>query len=66
MGMFYFKIDKDISNNKILSTINIAPITTDDIKIKLKSDEANVIRIVNQDLVTEKNIRIVGFEKRIF
>lgn len=60
------KLDRDISNNKILSTINIAPITINDIQIKLKSDEANVIRIVNRDLFTEKNIRIVGFENGYF
>ncbi|MCZ9892182.1 amidohydrolase family protein [Brachyspira hyodysenteriae] len=65
-GKALFKVEKDNYNDNIFSTINIAPITVDDIQIKLKSDEANVIRIVNKDLVTEKSVRIVGFENGYF
>ena len=65
-GRALFKVEKDNYNNNIFNTINIAPITVNDIQIKLKSDEANVIRIVNKDLVTEKSVRIVGFENGYF
>ena len=65
-GKLLVKINKDNYNDNIFNTINIAPITADDIQIKLKSDEANVIRIVNKDLITEKSVRIVGFENGYF
>ena len=65
-GRALFKVEKDNYNNNIFNTINIAPITVNDIQIKLKSAEANVIRIVNKDLVTEKSVRIVGFENGYF
>ncbi|WP_157154666.1 adenine deaminase [Brachyspira murdochii] len=65
-GHALFKTDKDDYNDNIFNTVNIAPITVNDIQIKLKTDEANVIRIVNKDLITEKSVRIVGFENGYF
>lgn len=58
--MLYLKQIKMIIMIIIFNTVNIAPITVNDIQIKLKTDEANVIRIVNKDLITRKKCENSG------
>lgn len=57
----------DISNNsKVIDTVNIKPLTEEDLKIKLESDTINVIKVLPHSLVTEKVERKVELEEQFF
>jgi len=48
---------KNIPNDNVVDTVRIKPVTKDDLKIKLESDIANIIRLLPHSLVTEKVVR---------
>ena len=50
----------DTGLDKVSNSINIPNITTDDLQIKMKSNKANIISIVDGDLVTKKVVREVS------
>jgi adenine deaminase len=50
---------KHIPNDAVTDTVNIKTVTKEDLRIKLDSDIANVIRLLPHSLVTEKAVRKV-------
>lgn len=50
----------------VTHSVNIAPITIEDLKLPLKHDEAHVIRLIKYDLVTEGVTRLVGTKDGYF
>jgi len=56
----------DVDNSKVTDTVNIFDIKAENLKIKLREDIANVIRLLPHNLVTEKVTRKVDVENNEF
>lgn len=54
-----FKVSPDAGIDKLVSQVNIKEITKEDIRLPLKSNKVNVIKILPDSVVTEKVIREV-------
>jgi len=52
--------------SKVTDTVNIKPVTEEDLKIKLESDTANVMRLLPHSLVTKRIIEKVSTEEGFF
>jgi len=50
---------KHIPNDSVVDTVNIKPVTQNDLTINLSSDFANIIRLLPHSLVTERVVRKV-------
>jgi len=61
-GLPLFEVERP-DTSKVIKTVNMPDITVDDLKIPLKMDIANVIRVQPYSLVTEKVIRKVSLDK---
>lgn len=57
---------KNIPNDSVVDTVRIHPVSAEDLKIKLSSDIANVIRLLPHNLVTEKVVRKVEVQNGEF
>lgn len=57
-GKALFGTEKYVPEN-VLGTVNIKPLEKSDFDIKVKSDKVNVIRLLHNNVVTEKVVRTV-------
>lgn len=57
---FETKNDNDISN--MLDTVNIKEVKKEDLEIKLKTNKVNVIKLIPNNLVTDRQVREVKVE----
>lgn len=64
-GKALFKVENKV-DKAVTHSVNIAPLTLDNLKLPLKSDEAHVIRLIKYDLVTEGVTRLVGVKDGYF
>lgn len=56
----------ETDTSDVIETVNIKPVSKDDLKIKLDSDIVNVISVLPFSLVTERNVRKVHLEDGYF
>lgn len=54
---------KEAALDDVIETVNIKPVTKEDLKIKLDSDIVNVISVLPYSLLTERNIRKVNLDQ---
>lgn len=51
---------KEIKASKIKDTIHLKPITPDDLRLKIHSNEANVVQLIPNSIVTKKVVRPIS------
>lgn len=51
---------KDYDNSNVVDTVRIKPVTKDDLRIKINTDIANVMRLSSHSLVTQKVVRKIS------
>ncbi len=64
-GESLFQVE-DKRYERVLNTVKIGKVTNDMLKIRMKSDIANVIKLMPHSLVTKRVVRKVGVEKGYF
>lgn len=57
---------RENSPKHMVDTVNIKPVSLDDLSIEMNSNKANVIRVIEGSLVTEKKLREVKVENGHF
>ena len=64
-GRARFEVE-EIASEAVMNTVNFKPVTSEDLKIKMTSDFARVIRLLPHSLVTESAVRKVVTEEGYF